>query len=40
MSASNPVGTMAFIIDEEALLVRVIKGWQYIAVRESSTLIV
>jgi collagen type XVIII alpha len=32
MSANNPVGTMAWILDEEALLVRVNKGWQYIAV--------
>lgn len=32
MSASNPLGTLAFILDEEALLVRVSKGWQYIAV--------
>lgn len=32
MSGSNPVGTIAFILDEEALLVRVNKGWQYIAV--------
>lgn len=31
MSSSNPVGTIAFILDEEALLVRVNKGWQYIA---------
>lgn len=33
MSSTNPVGTIAFILDEEALLVRVNKGWQYIAVR-------
>lgn len=32
MSSTNPVGTIAFILDEEALLVRVNKGWQYIAV--------
>lgn len=32
MSASSPVGTIAYIIEEEALLVRVNKGWQYIAV--------
>lgn len=32
MSATSPVGTIAFILDEEALLVRVNKGWQYIAV--------
>ncbi|XP_037050448.1 collagen alpha-1(XV) chain-like isoform X3 [Bradysia coprophila] len=31
MSALSPVGTIAYIIDEEALLVRVNKGWQYIA---------
>lgn len=28
----SPVGTLAYIVDEEALLVRVNKGWQYIAV--------
>lgn len=32
MSSMNPVGTIAYVIDEEALLVRVNKGWQYIAV--------
>jgi hypothetical protein len=32
MSAVSPVGTIAYIIDEEALLVRVNNGWQYIAV--------
>uniref|UniRef100_A0A182T0T2 Collagen type XV/XVIII trimerization domain-containing protein n=1 Tax=Anopheles maculatus TaxID=74869 RepID=A0A182T0T2_9DIPT len=32
MSSTTPVGTLAYIIDEEALLVRVNKGWQYIAV--------
>lgn len=26
------VGTIAYVIDEEALLVKVNKGWQYIAV--------
>ncbi|XP_050073571.1 collagen alpha-1(XVIII) chain isoform X1 [Anopheles maculipalpis] len=31
MSSTTPVGTLAYIIDEEALLVRVNKGWQYIA---------
>lgn len=31
MSSTSPVGTIAFILDEEALLVRVNKGWQYIA---------
>lgn len=31
MSSTSPVGTLAYIIDEEALLVRVNKGWQYIA---------
>lgn len=30
--SNSPVGTIAYIIDEEALLVRVNKGWQYIAV--------
>lgn len=34
MSSASPVGTMAFLLDEEALLVRVRSGWQYIAVRE------
>lgn len=31
MSSTSPVGTIAFILDEEAILVRVNKGWQYIA---------
>ncbi|XP_051166269.1 collagen alpha-1(XXII) chain isoform X2 [Leptopilina boulardi] len=31
MSGVSPVGTLAYIIDEEALLVRVNSGWQYIA---------
>lgn len=31
-SLMNPVGTLAYVIDEEAVLVRVNKGWQYIAV--------
>ncbi|CAO1413063.1 unnamed protein product [Diamesa tonsa] len=30
-SLMNPVGTLAYVIDEEAVLVRVNKGWQYIA---------
>ena len=34
MSSANPVGTIAFILDEEAILVRVNKGWQYIAVKK------
>lgn len=33
MSPASPVGTLAYVIAEEALLVRVNKGWQYIAVR-------
>lgn len=37
MSSTSPVGTLAYIIDEEALLVRVNKGWQYIAVSTPST---
>lgn len=32
MSAVSPVGTLAYVIEEEALLVRVNAGWQYIAV--------
>jgi len=32
MSNVSPVGTLAYIIDEQALLVRVNNGWQYIAV--------
>jgi len=32
MSSVSPVGTLAYIIDEQALLVRVNNGWQYIAV--------
>lgn len=31
MSTASTVGTLAYITDEEALLVRVNKGWQYIA---------
>lgn len=31
-SSNYAPGTIAFILDEEALLVRVNKGWQYIAV--------
>ncbi|XP_029669239.1 collagen alpha-1(XV) chain-like [Formica exsecta] len=31
MSSVSPVGTLAYIIDEQALLVRVNNGWQYIA---------
>lgn len=33
MTLVSPVGTLAYIIDEEALLVRVNRGWQYVAVR-------
>lgn len=32
MSSVSPVGTIAYVIEEEALLVRVNNGWQYIAV--------
>lgn len=39
MSAVSPVGTIAYIIDEEAVLVRVNKGWQYIAVRTTHFLV-
>lgn len=35
MSSVSPVGTLAYIIDEQALLVRVNNGWQYIAVSTS-----
>ena len=35
MSNVSPVGTLAYIIEEEALLVRVKNGWQYIAVSVS-----
>ncbi|XP_064211891.1 collagen alpha-1(XV) chain isoform X4 [Tribolium castaneum] len=31
MSSVSPVGTLAYVIEEEALLVRVNNGWQYIA---------
>ncbi|KAJ8922445.1 hypothetical protein NQ315_004392, partial [Exocentrus adspersus] len=31
MSSASPVGTLAYVIEEEALLVRVNNGWQYIA---------
>lgn len=33
MSSVSPVGTLAYVVEEEALLVRVNSGWQYIAVR-------
>lgn len=33
MSSTTPAGTIAYLMDEEALLVRVSSGWQYIAVR-------
>lgn len=32
LSSVSPVGTIAYIIAEEALLVRVNNGWQYISV--------
>lgn len=32
MSSVSPVGTLAFVVEEEALLVRVEAGWQYVAV--------
>lgn len=32
MSSVSPVGTLAYVVEEEALLVRVNNGWQYIAV--------
>lgn len=35
MSAVSPVGTLAFVVEEEALLVRVEAGWQYVAVSEA-----
>ncbi|CAL4084333.1 unnamed protein product [Meganyctiphanes norvegica] len=38
MSSFSPVGTMAFIVDEEALLVRVRDGWQYVALGSIVTL--
>ncbi|XP_074035185.1 collagen XV/XVIII-type protein multiplexin isoform X2 [Leptinotarsa decemlineata] len=31
MSSVSPVGTLAYIIEEEALLLRVNNGWQYVA---------
>ncbi|KAG0724088.1 hypothetical protein GWK47_041386 [Chionoecetes opilio] len=31
MSSVSPVGTLAFVVEEEALLVRVEAGWQYVA---------
>ena len=40
MSNLSPVGTLAYIIDEEALLVRVNNGWQYIAVSKSYVIII
>lgn len=32
MSTTTPVGTLAYLIQEEALLVRVNNGWQYLSV--------
>lgn len=32
MTSVSPVGTLVYVIEEEALLVRVNNGWQYIAV--------
>lgn len=37
MSRVSPVGTLAYIIDEQALLVRVNNGWQYVAVSDFRT---
>ncbi|KAK9887152.1 hypothetical protein WA026_020599 [Henosepilachna vigintioctopunctata] len=34
MTSISPVGTIAYVIEEEAILVRVNNGWQYIAVSE------
>ncbi|XP_017777566.1 PREDICTED: collagen alpha-1(XVIII) chain isoform X3 [Nicrophorus vespilloides] len=31
LTSASPVGTLAYVIEEEALLVRVNNGWQYIA---------
>lgn len=31
MSTINAQGTLAFVTDEQALLVRVSKGWQYVS---------
>ncbi|XP_049520326.1 uncharacterized protein LOC125944160 [Dermacentor silvarum] len=31
MSHISPMGTQAFVLDEEALLIRVSRGWQYVA---------
>lgn len=36
VTAISAVGTLAYIIEEEALLVRVNNGWQYIAVSEEN----
>jgi hypothetical protein len=33
ISDISPVGTIAYLYEEESLLVRVRKGWQYISVR-------
>lgn len=35
MSTISPTGTLAFITDEQALLVRVDGGWQYVTVRDT-----
>lgn len=33
MTGATSTGTLAYIVEEQALLVRVNNGWQYIAVR-------
>ena len=35
MSDISPLGTLAFVLEEESLLVRVSEGWQYVAVSEN-----
>lgn len=36
MSSVSPTGTLAFLLEEEALLVRVAAGWQYVAVSDGN----
>lgn len=36
VTTATAAGTLAYIIEEQALLVRVNNGWQYIAVRNST----
>lgn len=40
LTLASPVGTLAYVIEEQALLVRVNNGWQYIAVSDGLKFII